>query len=287
MPPARGLAKSPLWRICICRIYAVPLTMNVIERAAPLIPHLVQHASKRLTLKQVAAGNFLVGGGWPSRLARAGAAMSIQTRAEPVMENVVRKSRAGDATGARPRSTASAAVVDRHHRRHCGPDAAAGRSARGAGLLCRRRRRGVHAWADLRAIDQRADPRWPPVQPRSTCTVRRASVTSTTSWPRSDMSLRITTNVTSPQPVTIHVNGRDVSAYEGESLATALIAADVLIFSRDERRSSLATRSPTATWAFASTAWSRFGRISGNPPLRVRACLTRGSCRPAHHGSAE
>jgi hypothetical protein len=41
-------------------IYAVPLTMNVTERAAPLIPHLLQHASKRLTLKQVEAGNFLV-----------------------------------------------------------------------------------------------------------------------------------------------------------------------------------------------------------------------------------
>ena len=70
-------------------IYAVPLTMNVIERAPPLVPHLVQHASKRLTLKQVAAGNFLVGGGWPSRLARSGPAMSIERRAEPVMENVV------------------------------------------------------------------------------------------------------------------------------------------------------------------------------------------------------
>jgi glycine/D-amino acid oxidase-like deaminating enzyme len=63
--------------------------MNVIERAPPLIPHLVQHASKRLTLKQVAAGNFLVGGGWPSRLAREGAGMSTRLRAEPVMENVV------------------------------------------------------------------------------------------------------------------------------------------------------------------------------------------------------
>ncbi len=70
-------------------IYSVPLTMNVIERAPPLIPHLVQHASKRLTVKQVAAGNFMVGGGWPSRLARSGPAMSIQQRAEPVMENVV------------------------------------------------------------------------------------------------------------------------------------------------------------------------------------------------------
>jgi glycine/D-amino acid oxidase-like deaminating enzyme len=70
-------------------IYAVPLTMNVIERAPPLIPHLVQHASKRLTLKQVAAGNFLVGGGWPSRLARSGSAMSIERRAEPVIGNAI------------------------------------------------------------------------------------------------------------------------------------------------------------------------------------------------------
>lgn len=70
-------------------IYAVPLTMNVTERAAPLIPHLVQHASKRLTLKQVDAGNFLVGGGWPSRLARSGSAMSLQRRAEPVLQNAI------------------------------------------------------------------------------------------------------------------------------------------------------------------------------------------------------
>lgn len=70
-------------------IYAVPLTMNVTERAAPLIPHLVQHASKRLTLKQVDAGNFLVGGGWPSRLARSGSSMSLQHRAEPVVQNAI------------------------------------------------------------------------------------------------------------------------------------------------------------------------------------------------------
>ena len=70
-------------------IYAVPLSMNVIERTQPLIPHLVQHASKRLTLKQVAAGNVLVGGGWPSRFARDGAAMNTQKRAEPVLPNVM------------------------------------------------------------------------------------------------------------------------------------------------------------------------------------------------------
>jgi glycine/D-amino acid oxidase-like deaminating enzyme len=70
-------------------IFAVPLSMNVIERAAPLIPHLVQHASQRLTLKQVAAGNVLVGGGWPSRFSRDGSIMTTQRRAEPVVENVM------------------------------------------------------------------------------------------------------------------------------------------------------------------------------------------------------
>jgi glycine/D-amino acid oxidase-like deaminating enzyme len=70
-------------------IFAVPLSMNVLERAAPSIPHLVQHASQRLTLKQVAAGNVLVGGGWPSRFSREGSAMSTQRRAEPVVENVM------------------------------------------------------------------------------------------------------------------------------------------------------------------------------------------------------
>lgn len=70
-------------------ISAVPLSMNVIERTTPLIPHLVQHASKRLTLKQVSAGNVLVGGGWPGRFDSDGAAMSTQRRAQPVIENVL------------------------------------------------------------------------------------------------------------------------------------------------------------------------------------------------------
>lgn len=47
------------------------------------------------------------------------------------------------------------------------------------------------------------------------------------------MSLRITKNVMRPQAVTIQVNDREVTAYEGESLATALLATDVLTMSRD------------------------------------------------------
>jgi D-hydroxyproline dehydrogenase subunit gamma len=47
------------------------------------------------------------------------------------------------------------------------------------------------------------------------------------------MSLRITNDVTRPAAVTIQINGREVTAYEGESLATALLAADVLTLSHD------------------------------------------------------
>ena len=70
-------------------IFAVPLSLNVIERTTPLMPHLVQHASQRLTLKQVASGNILVGGGWPGRFVRDGLSMSTQRRAEPVVDNVI------------------------------------------------------------------------------------------------------------------------------------------------------------------------------------------------------
>ena len=49
-------------------IYPVGLTMNVTERIAPTIPHLIQHVGRRLSLKQAHAGNVLIGGGWPSRL---------------------------------------------------------------------------------------------------------------------------------------------------------------------------------------------------------------------------
>lgn len=44
------------------------LTMNVSLRIPKLMPHLVQHAGGRLSLKQALDGNILIGGGWPARL---------------------------------------------------------------------------------------------------------------------------------------------------------------------------------------------------------------------------
>lgn len=48
---------------------AEPLHMNVTEPTIPLIQHLVQHADRPITLKQLAAGQVVIGGGWPARLA--------------------------------------------------------------------------------------------------------------------------------------------------------------------------------------------------------------------------
>lgn len=46
----------------------VGLTMSVTMRTTPLIPHLVQHAGRRLSLKQTPEGQVLIGGGWPAQL---------------------------------------------------------------------------------------------------------------------------------------------------------------------------------------------------------------------------
>ena len=42
------------------------LHMNVTEAVEHFVPHLVQHARRKLTLKQASNGNFLLGGGWPA-----------------------------------------------------------------------------------------------------------------------------------------------------------------------------------------------------------------------------
>ena len=59
-----------------------PLQMNVSERAEPFLPHLVQHAGRRLTMKQASSGNVLIGGGWPGRVDSAGRAQLVRASIE-------------------------------------------------------------------------------------------------------------------------------------------------------------------------------------------------------------
>ncbi|WP_033073680.1 NAD(P)/FAD-dependent oxidoreductase [Sphingopyxis sp. MWB1] len=72
------LVAGGAWSANICAranihmpLYPVALLMNATERTSPLLPHLIQHVGRRLSLKQTYAGNILIGGGWPSRLAQA------------------------------------------------------------------------------------------------------------------------------------------------------------------------------------------------------------------------
>jgi len=47
---------------------AEPLHMNITEATAPMLGHLVQHADRMITLKQLGTGQIVIGGGWPARL---------------------------------------------------------------------------------------------------------------------------------------------------------------------------------------------------------------------------
>ncbi|WP_109471868.1 NAD(P)/FAD-dependent oxidoreductase [Ornithinimicrobium cavernae] len=51
-------------------IIPLALQMNVTARTPKFLPHLVQHAGERLSLKQSQDGTVLIGGGWPARLRR-------------------------------------------------------------------------------------------------------------------------------------------------------------------------------------------------------------------------
>jgi glycine/D-amino acid oxidase-like deaminating enzyme len=66
---ASGAGTGPLAAELGIRIptEAEPLHMNVTEATAPLIGHLVQHAERMITLKQLGAGQVVIGGGWPAR----------------------------------------------------------------------------------------------------------------------------------------------------------------------------------------------------------------------------
>jgi glycine/D-amino acid oxidase-like deaminating enzyme len=66
---ASGAGTGPLAEALGVRIptEAEPLHMNVTEATAPLIDHLVQHAERMITLKQLGAGQVVIGGGWPAR----------------------------------------------------------------------------------------------------------------------------------------------------------------------------------------------------------------------------
>lgn len=84
------------------------------------------------------------------------------------------------------------------------------------------------------------------------------------------MSRRITQGVARPAAVNIFVNGKAVEAYEGESVLAALIAADVLLMSRD---SFGRVRTPFCNMGVCFDCMIDVEDAAG-VRSRVRACLT-------------
>jgi glycine/D-amino acid oxidase-like deaminating enzyme len=70
------------------------LQMNVTARAPPLLNNLIQHAGKRLSMKQAAAGNLLLGGGWPALLAQGNDGVDLSRRPSLIQTSVVGNLRA-------------------------------------------------------------------------------------------------------------------------------------------------------------------------------------------------
>jgi sarcosine oxidase subunit beta len=69
--------------------------MNATERTPLFMPHLVQHVGRRLSMKQAHAGNLLIGGGWPSCLARsADGSFDLSVRAAMIEESLAGNLRA-------------------------------------------------------------------------------------------------------------------------------------------------------------------------------------------------
>ncbi|MEP7247124.1 MAG: (2Fe-2S)-binding protein [Gammaproteobacteria bacterium] len=87
------------------------------------------------------------------------------------------------------------------------------------------------------------------------------------------MSIRIGSGVVRSAPVTLDVNGASVAAYEGESLATALIASGTLTMSRDHT-GRLRTPFCNMGVCFDCLVAVEDETAPGTPPVSVRACMT-------------
>lgn len=69
-------------------VSAVGLTMAATARAQPLIKHLIQHAGRRLSMKQTPEGNVLIGGGWPAALPQADGILDLERQPDLLLPSM-------------------------------------------------------------------------------------------------------------------------------------------------------------------------------------------------------
>lgn len=87
---ASGVWSAQLLAMADVRLPLVPvaLSMVVTQRTGPSVTHLIQHAGRRLSLKQARDGNVLIGGGWPSRLVQEGGQIDLDAAPRPLWDSI-------------------------------------------------------------------------------------------------------------------------------------------------------------------------------------------------------
>ena len=81
---AAGIWTAEVAAMADIRLPVIPvaLSMTVTAATPPLVPHLIQHAGRRLSLKQTEEGNVLIGGGWPSKFVEHAGRLDLDARPE-------------------------------------------------------------------------------------------------------------------------------------------------------------------------------------------------------------
>ncbi|MFE3204374.1 NAD(P)/FAD-dependent oxidoreductase [Embleya sp. NPDC059237] len=87
---AAGVWTAEVAAMADIRLPVVPvaLTMTVTAPTRPLVPHLVQHAGRRLSLKQSAEGNILIGGGRAAKFVQHAGTLNLDARPELRLDSV-------------------------------------------------------------------------------------------------------------------------------------------------------------------------------------------------------
>jgi glycine/D-amino acid oxidase-like deaminating enzyme len=92
---AAGVWSPQLLALADTRMPVLPigLSMLVTAASAPVLGHLVQHVGRRISMKQTAEGNVLIGGGWPSKLVAPGGVVELEARPELRFESLTGNAR--------------------------------------------------------------------------------------------------------------------------------------------------------------------------------------------------
>jgi len=88
---AAGTWSAELLAMTDVRIPLVPVALTMLATAAavPIVSHLIQHAGRRLSLKQAGDGNVLVGGGWPAQLVHSRGRIDLDQRPRFRFDSIV------------------------------------------------------------------------------------------------------------------------------------------------------------------------------------------------------